>query len=197
MLTGVVSASHPGSSVSTLPSVPQILCHRSPVESCSQNSSSHPLHTLLPWLRRLSSLDTQPLLPFCQKQLSHHLLQEASPGCTPWISLACSLMLCYSHLLICLPPSTCDQPEGGDSVLSSFCHYIPLYHYGRLTSCEINEYWNSLERGRSSKGLWKDTCLASRGRGHKMAVTHAPSIGSGPLSYYTSSGTWGVRGHAY
>lgn len=30
-----------------------------------------------------------------------------------------------------------------------------------------------------------------------MAVTHSPSMRAEPLSYYTSLGTWGVRGHAY
>lgn len=37
----------------------------------------------------------------------------------------------------------------------------------------------------------EDICAASKGGGHKTAVAHSPPAGPGPLSYSTSSGTWG------
>lgn len=114
----------PGSSAFTLSLHPKTLPYK------SQNSfHTHPSSTLLPWLEiPFSALTSSYFCPSARNKLSHHLLLEASLGCTPETSQACSCTLLYDHLLIHLPHSTCDQPEGGHRVLF-LPHSIILCHH--------------------------------------------------------------------
>lgn len=83
----------PGSSVSTLPSMPQILCHG--VLSVASNSSLSRCEHVTPLSRDASPVSTR------------------SHSCPPAAPHAGSRTRFHKPPVNLLPPSTCDRPEGG------------------------------------------------------------------------------------
>jgi len=176
----------PGSSVSGLPFVPQFLCQKRLFNSF-QTHSSRPSHMLFPWLR----CPSQPWHPATSARNEHsrHFLQEASPGWAPMTSHACSLTLLYNHLLPCLPAFNLRSTWGRDGVLFPWwLSHATILGTERHASYEVTECWNSPEKGGSPKASGRIPA-GLKAEVTKMAVTHSPSIGLGPLSYYTSLGT--------
>lgn len=180
-----------GSSVSTLPFMPP---KSFAIESCRcpPNSSLSSLVHVVP----LAETPFQPWCPATFALLLETRLVITSPRKLLQAGLSRHPVLapshCFTnHLLTCLPSATCDQPEGGGQRACLVLSSCPTPGTKQAHFMWNEWMWKHQKGENLPKVFGRIPAWPLKARGHKLAVTHSPTIGSGPLSYYTSLGAWG------